>query len=268
MRAVLPLASAVLLFVGVCASKGEEAIQTTTEFGITITPEAIYDAIQETGDFWPAVRSYLTDEECSLDEPAVCRQAAAVIKRVNRYLYDRLFGGDDESAYDLIDYVAARLRANLVYRRMRDTLQDDAALVRTKAHWEQTHRLRRQLPGDRAKDVEDVVTKMRDVMQSLGIDSDRVDEALLQWECLAQIENRRDSTGTGRQMLEFEKEIIEGDQNLAELMGSILAASDWAQITKSEKHLVKRRDFIEACQALARLEREDRTAQKEAIMAD
>lgn len=268
MRAVLSLASAALMLAPVCASNADEAIQTTTEFGITVAPDEIYDAIQETGDFWPAVRSYLTCEECTLEDPEICQQAANVIKDVNRHLYNRLFGGDDQSAYDLIDYVAARLRANLVRRRLREIMQDDAAFVQSKVHWEQAHRLRRRLPGIGTGNAEKVVTKMHGVMQSLGISAEKIDEAMIQWECLAQVEARRDSTEAGRQMLEFEREIIKGDQQLAELMRSIMTASDWAQITKPENHLVKRRDFVEACHELARLDTNDRTAQKPSIMAD
>ena len=268
MRAVLPFASAFLLLVPICASSAEEAVQTTIEFGITITPDAIYDAIQETGDFWPAVRYYLTCDECTLEGAETRQQAADFIKHVNRHLYKRLFGGDDESAYDLIDYVAAQLRASHVYGRLREIVQDDAALVPLKAHWEQAHRLRRGVPGAGRNHTEQVVARMRDVMQSLGVGPEKIEEAMPQWECLSQVEARRDATETGRQMLEFERQIMTGDQELAELMRSIMAASDWAQITKSENHLIKRRDFVEACQTLAQFQRDDRTAQKPAIIAD
>lgn len=241
------LAVILALFVPAAARSEEGELQPTTEFGITITPDNLYDAIQETQDFWPPVRAYVAGPHFTVADPSVRREASAFIARVNDHLHDRLFGEDEATALDLMDYLAARLRVYELYRQLRSVLADDALLVTLKNQWEADIRELNVLAEDeRIARYDEVIASMRDAMTARGIDGAKLQQATDGWKIMALAIHRMNTTGAGRQMLFFEQQVKSSDRAQAELIRSVVATSDWAQITKSKTTSLNRDDFIAA----------------------
>lgn len=248
----------------VCAAplRAEEELQPTTEWGITITPEQLYDAIQETSDFWPPVRAHLTSEGFSGGDEASRRYAADFIARVNSHFHDRLFGDDEQAALDLFDYLAARLRQFELYRQLRGQINDDALLVDLKAEWERDLRDAHGVPeAARAQRLVELVAEQKRDMTAAGLAPEVIDEAGGTWDRVAQATLRMHSTAAGQAMIRFEKEAKQARLDDAQLIRSVVAAHDWAQITKPAGAMLQRADFQRAWLELDQLENR-RTAQR------
>lgn len=244
-----------LLALGSSAGLRAQELQPTTEFGLTITPEQLYDAIQETQDFWPPVRAHIAGEEFTVADLETRRQAAEFIADVNDHLHDRLFGDDEAVAMDLMTYLGARLRVFEFYRQLRAAVADDAAMVELKTRWERRLREINELPEtERAAQYDDLVASIDTEMQSLEVPDERRAAALPLWQVQVQAIARMNTTGAGRQMLVFEQQVKHSDSALADLIRQVVSSSDWAQITKTKQTSLLRDDFLAAWQTLAEYE--------------
>lgn len=230
-------------------------LEPTTEFGLTITPNHLYDAIQETQDFWPPVRAHLSGDSFVVADLETRQQAADFIGKVNDHLHDRLFGDDEATAIDLMDYLAARLRVFELYRQLRAAVSNDSAMTELKTRWERRLREINELPeAERAAQHDELIAYIGTEMESLGLPAERRTAALKVWQVQVQAIARMNTTGAGRQMLVFEQQVKHSEPALADLIRLVVATADWAQITKTKTTSLLREDFIEAWHELAQYE--------------
>lgn len=230
---------------------GESELSASTEFGITVTPDEVYAAIEESSDYWPPVGRHVAGDQFPVADVAMRQQTAAFISEVNQTLHDRLFGDDEAAAQDVIVYLQARLRVFVCYRRLRETLADDPALVALKDQWEEQHRELYLIPQpERSILAAQAPGSMRGEMARLGVPEDRIEAALPIWKQLAACEARRDKTAAGALMLEYERRVMSGNVDQAELIRRVIGAADWSLIAKAEGKIASKRDFLQAWEAL------------------
>lgn len=233
------------------ALASESEIQATTEFGITIAPDQVYDAIEESSDFWPPVGRHVAGADFQVADAARRREAADFIAEVNQALHDRLFGDDEAAAADLLVYLQARLRVIACYRQLREALADDAALVALKDHWEDQSRQLYLIPQPtRAVLALERPNLMRDEMQRIGLPAERIEAALPVWKRLSACEAKRNNTAAGRAMLDYERRVMSGDLDQAELIRRVVAAAEWSLIVKPAGRIATKRDFLRAWDAI------------------
>lgn len=225
----------------------EEILATTTEFGITITPTQIYDAIQQSQDFWTPVRHHIASERFAEGEPAVRRQAADFIAKVNNRLADRLFSDDEAAAVDLIDYITTRLRLIAVYRQLRSTIGNDELVLSVKCHWDQELRDLCALAPDRqAARILDSNVEMNRLFAQAGLSEDKVARCVELWQTAAQVTLRLNQTAAGQMMVEFQREVEALDPPLATLIYDVVVTADWAEITRPDGTMLNRAHFERA----------------------
>lgn len=235
-----------LLF-GTVAGAQAQDLPTTHDHGITITPEQLTDAIQETQDFWGPVRKHLLSEECSIGEAAARQEATAFLKKIHDGLHHRLFEMTEAEAVDLIDYLGHRLRMFEVYRRLRTTIGDDARLASFIETWEHEFRhIHADGVVDRAGKIEALLARMNDEMKVGGIDDAKVIEAAKLWKTQSQVVEQMAATGAGRMMIGFENEAKQLPVPVGEALLKISQAADWVLITRQEKVAVGRDEFLKA----------------------
>lgn len=243
--AVIALVGSLLAAAG--SSAGESEVQSTTEFGITVTPEEVYDVIQETADYWPPVQRHVAGPEFAVASEPLRRDVAEFIAEVNQTLHDRLFGDDESQAEDVILYVQARVRVFGCYRQLREALGDDAALIHLKNHWEDLGRRMLVIPEpSRSMLAMELPAEMKRKMLELQLPPERIAAAEPLWKRLAACEAKRNATAAGRRMLDFEREAIAGDPERAELLRRVVAAADWSVIVKPTGRIATKRDFLSA----------------------
>jgi hypothetical protein len=248
-------AVAVLLGLSSGVYAQDDELQPTTEFGITIVADQIYDAIQETQDFWSPVRQQIVTAPYIGGDDATRQQAAAFFKRVNDQLHDRMFGGDEDQALDLIDYLSTRLRVFQLYRQLRTIVADDGAFVTLKQSWDKGLREANSLDAAaRPAAIDALVEQLGREMQSVSLSASQVEQAIPQWRTVGQATRRLNVTGAGAMMLGFERDAKAADSRVAELIRAVADTADWALITKPEKKLLKGSDFARAWQELEKIE--------------
>ena len=251
------------VLVATTVAPAQDDRQPTTEWGITITPDQLDDAIQETQDFWGPVKKHIASGDFAAATPETRQQAVAFLKRVHDELYQRLFERDEATAQDLLDYVGLRLRKFVLYRQLRETMGDDAAFVGLWERWERAQRDIHSLPeADRAPRVKATLALLPDDMSAAGMSAEKIDQAMKIWEFQAQCMSRMAKNEAGKTMLAFDRETKKAEPQLGELVRAISAASDWTLITKNGKKSVTKADFIKAWEELAQLKSRGRTASK------
>lgn len=229
----------------------DDELKPTTEFGITIVPDQIYDAIQETQDFWSPVRHQIVNAAYIGSDAATRQQTAAFFKRVNDQLHDRMFGGDEAQALDLIDYLSTRLRVFNFYRQLRGTVGSDSTFVALKQTWDQGLREANTLSAaKRPEAITKLVQQLESEMRLVALRPAQIDQALPLWQNVGAATGRLNATAAGQMMLGFEREAKANETRVAELIRSVADTADWALITKSEQTLLKGSDFARAWQEL------------------
>lgn len=249
-----------LLLFSTAATSAAQELTTTTEFGITITPDQITDAIQETQEFWTPVLRYIGSDEFSVADAKMRKQVTGFFDRLHEALYKQLFEGDEANARDLLDYLCLRMRKFELYRQLRSTLANDKAMVALMDRWERAHREIHLLPAnEREARVEGLLKLIPQEMQSLGLSAETSEKALKLWKLQAQCMSRMYKTQAGGIIGKFEKEARQMDRPMGELLREIASASDWAMITKAPGTTAGRAEFQKAWKHLAEL-REQRLA--------
>jgi hypothetical protein len=255
MRKRLVILSLVVASVLGFQAVADEPLKETTEFGITITPDDLSDAIQETQDFWEPVRLYLASEE--FDGPtdaAMRKEVVAFFTSIHEGFYQKLFEGDDSNVEDLVDYLGLRLRKFVIYRRLREAIGDDTALAQLVERWERAHRDINALgTEERAPRVAAVLELMRDEMKSLGMSETVTAQATELWDMQSQCLERMAGTETGVMMIGFEHKARQMDRPTGEMIRLIATASDWTLIVKKEKGSAGLAEFKAAWRDLAEM---------------
>jgi hypothetical protein len=215
------LVAALVLAACMLSAAGAQDLETTTEFGITITPDHITDAIQETQDFWTPVLRYIASDDFAVADAAMRKQVIDFFNRLHESLYKQLFEGDDANARDLLDYLCLRMRKMELYRQLRTTLDSDKAMVALMDRWERTYREIHTLPADQWDErAQAMLQQIPQEMQALGIS---------------------------------EKEARQMDRPVGELLRKITSAADWAMISKPAGKTASRPEFEKAWKSLAKL---------------
>jgi hypothetical protein len=240
-----------LLLGTVVPSLCAQEIQTTTEFGITITPEQVMDAIQESADFWPPVNKLIAGDQFKVGEPWAREKAASFIKRVQDHLYEQTMSEEEKVVLDLIDYLTCRMRMIELYREMRKVVGDDLTVAQLKAEWERQYRDARSLPEAECALVQaKIVSNMRREMEIAAVKADALEPAMKIWERLAECTVRLNGSQTGLAILEYEKEAKAAEVKVGVIIRDVVAAADWALVSRKEGTTASKEDFNRAWQEL------------------
>jgi hypothetical protein len=244
MRASWRLLGCCCLWFLAFGSAGAQELETTTEFGVTITPSDITDAVSETQDFWTPVLKYIGSDQFDVAESAIRKQTTEFFNRLHESLYKQLFEGDEEQARDLLDYFCLRLRKIALYRKIRVAVKDDATTVALMEQWEKTFREIQLLPAaDRQARVEAMVKLMPDEMAARGVSAEGSSQAQQQWTLLGECMSKMYRTKAGALISKFEVEARQLERPVGELLRKVVTAGDWALITKAGSASAKRADF-------------------------
>ncbi|MCE9605808.1 MAG: hypothetical protein K8U03_13010 [Planctomycetia bacterium] len=266
MRCFSSFALAFGLICSMASGLQAQDLPTTHDHGITISPDHLTGAIQDSQDFWGPVRKYLVSEECSIDEAARRAEAVAFLKRVHDGLHERLFNGTETEAVDLVDYLGHRLRMFEVYRKLRTTVGDDALLVGLIRDWEAEFRSIHKLPlAEQAAKADQLVIEMTRKMQLGKLDEAKIVEASKLWKIQASVVEKMSATHAGKMMIHFET--TEGDKLAVEvgaLLLTISSAADWVLITREVETSIGRDAFVKAYAELQNLRGKYETALKPA----
>ncbi|HEY5313106.1 MAG TPA: hypothetical protein VIK18_11330 [Pirellulales bacterium] len=253
--------AALVLLACMLATGRAQELTTTTEFGITITPDNITDAIQETQEFWTPVLRHIASDDFAVADADMRKQVVGFFNRLHEALFKQLFEGDDTDARDLLDYLCLRMRKMELYRQLRSTLNNDKALVAMMDRWERNHREIHLLPADqRADRVKAMLALMPEQMQSLGISADVSEKAFRLWTLQSQCMSRMYKTKAGAIIGNFEKEARRMDRPVGELLRKIASSADWAMISKSAGKSASRPEFEKAWKQLAELRQQQLAA--------
>jgi len=246
----------VLALLGAVAqpASAQDDLQPTTELGVTVTPDHIYDAIQETTDFWPPVRAYVGGERFQVATPASREATAAFLKQAHSFLHDQLFEKDEATAMDLIDYLSWRIRKFVFLRQVREVLDDDSLLTVLKDDWEQLVRDANELSTERQAAAHAAIPKeMSRRMLVAGIARPQAEKVVELWRHIAVCGEHMDATETGQGMLKFEQQAKSFDRTTATLIRDVVSASEWALIVKPKGTLAQHGDFRPAWDSLQKL---------------
>jgi len=234
-----------LLVIG--SSVHAQDLPTTHDHGITITPDHLTGAIQETSDFWGPVRKHLLSTECSLGDVETRTAALTYLKQVHDGLHDRLFQQTEVEAMDLIHFLGHRLRSFEVYRRLRATLADDALMLTLMETYQKDLRAVNQLPvSERAAKLQAMHAKLVTAMQSNGIAGEKLAAASQLWDVQTQISRQIAETGAGKMTIEFEGRATQLDTHVGGMLLHITTAADWVLVIRTEGEEIGRNHFLKA----------------------
>jgi hypothetical protein len=249
----LPLVAVVSCFLFAASARAQD-LPTTHDHGITITPDHLTAAIQESQDFWGPVRKYLAAADCTLGDASPRAEATAFLKQIHDGLHGRLFGDSEADAMDLVLFLGHRLRGYEVYRRLHVTLADEAAML---AVLETSQRVFREInrapaeeqPAQRTELAEKLVAELR----TRGTPAEKLAEAEKLVKTLIEVNRQMSSTGAGQMLVGFEAKAKQLDQQVAALLREITIAADWVQIVRTEGVEIGRADFVKAVADLKHL---------------
>lgn len=246
----------VVCVVGMCGqvSTAQDDLQPTTELGVTVTPDNIYDSIQETTDFWPPVRAYVGGDRFEVATPESRDATEAFLKQAHTFLHDQLFEKDEATAMDLIDYLTWRIRKFVFLRQMRELLADDTLLIAMKDDWERLHREVKELPAEKQTAARAAIPgAMHDLMTASGVAKPQSDQVRKLWLQIDVCVAHMDATESGQGMLEFEEQAKALDRTTATLIRDVVSAAEWTLITKPNGTLAEHTDFQPAWNELLEL---------------
>lgn len=239
------------------ASAWGQGLQTTDDLGVRIAQNDIIQAIQEQTEFWPPVRKFVASEDFDHVADAATRtEAVAFLKSVHDELHDRLMGEDEDRAMDLIAYLGHRLRLFVIYREVRDVVDNEAAMVALVDHWDVRQREILTLPIDvRQARSQEIVAEMRGQMTDLGLSDDAIGRAMPIWHKQAECLELLLATSAGQRMIKFDGEIRQKRPAVMRLIRRVAASAEWASIAQTDRSdLIGRADFVKAWETLERHE--------------
>jgi hypothetical protein len=243
------------------ASAVAQDLPTTHDHGITITPDHLTNAIQESQDFWGPVRKHLLGADCTLGDPSPRTEAVTFLKSVHDGLQHRLFEQTEADADDLIVFLGHRLRSFEVYRRLRTTLNDDVLTLAVLETLRKDLREINQLPEvERAAPRAALSDKLVALVKSRGAADHTVASAKQLVDIQLAVLQSVASTEAGKMMIDFESKAKKLDTSISRLLLEISTAADWVLIVREEGREIGRTDFVTACAVLREL-RTKQTAQ-------
>ncbi|MBL9085185.1 MAG: hypothetical protein JNK76_25490 [Planctomycetales bacterium] len=253
MRRFLSLAPAFALVVTLCGAARGQDLPTTHDHGITIGPDQLIAAIQESTDFWGPVRVHLQSPECGYGSPEDRAAAVAFLKRVHDGLHKRLFESTEADAMDLVDYLGHRLRMFEVYRGIRTAVGNDALTAGLIQEWEAEFRKIHTVPAaERAPQIQALLTRIEGRMKAAALDEAKVAAAQKLWVAQADVVEKMAATGAGTMMIDFEKAgTVELTIPVGQLLLDISGAADWVLIVREPAAEISCEQFVKAMSDLA-----------------
>lgn len=222
----------------------QEPIQPSTELGVTVTPDDIFNSLEETLSFWPAVRRHITSGELKGTETAHCLEADACIGVVQDQLHDRLMGADQQEAMDVIHYLTWNIRRTHFFRELRQTVGDKHAVRLRAAVYAPIWEAEDTATPDRA-----VLTSAAEpALKELGLAIDKEARARELLESIATCLVAMEATEAGRLIRSAEFALT--GQPCAETARRIVSAADWASVIKETDTPTRREHFIAAWEEL------------------
>lgn len=251
MRLALVAVLGSLLF---SASTQAQDLPTTHDHGITVTPDHLTIAIQETQDFWGPVRKHLLSTECTLGDASPRTEAVAFLKSVHDGLHHRLFDQTEADALDLITFLGHRLRSFEVYRRIRTTLADDVVTLAIVETLQKDLREIHQLPAvERPAHRIALNDKLVAIVKARGATEEKVVAAKQLIDLQLAVLDQIAATGAGQMMIDYEGKAKHLDPAVGRLLLEISTAADWVLITREAGREIGRADFLAACTSLHEL---------------
>lgn len=247
-RTLVLLAASLAGSILVSASRAEDAFESTTEFGITVTANDIFDHLDEATVFWPAVRKYVKSPEFKAGDAQLRLQADAQIGDIQSQLHDRLMGDDEAAAADLIRYVVWNVRRMALFRQLRDTVGQPDGIGNIGAVWYHNYSLMLD-KGDPVQ-AESLAAAMVPATTGLALSPDRQAVVRNLWLSISACLVEMEATKTGQFLRGAERSLANRPE--ADLTRRIAAAADWACIVKTRHGPAVREDFIAAWDALNR----------------
>lgn len=236
------------------ASANAQDLPTTNDHGITITPDHLTSAIQETQDFWGPVRKHLLSTDCTLGDPSPRAEAVAYLKTVHDGLHHRLFERTEADALDLITFLGHRLRSFEVYRRLRHALNDDAATLAVLETSQRELRTINVLPAaERPARLTALNDKLVQIVKNRGASEEKLVKAMQLIDLQLKIAEQVAATEAGKMLNDFEAKAEQLDPAVGLLLLEISTAADWVLIVREEGREIGRADFLQACVMLAEL---------------
>jgi hypothetical protein len=236
------------------AATSAQDLPTTHDHGITITPDHLTSAIQETQDFWGPVRKHLLSTDCKLGDPSPRAEAVAFLKTVHDGLHHRLFERTEADALDLITFLGHRLRSFEVYRRLRHAVNDDATTLAVFETQQRELRDINLLPAaERPARISALNDQLVTLVQSRGIADEKLVQAKQIIGLQLKIADQIAATDAGKMLAEFEGKAKNLDPAVGLVLLEISTAADWVLIVRAEGSQIGRADFLQACLTLAEL---------------
>jgi hypothetical protein len=236
---------ALLAWCWACAPNGAtaaDAILTTTELGVTVTPKELFDSLNDSNNLWPVIQRHVLSPYFPVGDEATRREAAAIISKVRSHLHDRLFGQDDAAAEDLLNYVGWSLRRAHFYRELREVTGDPAAMIQLRDTWQQAYRV--HVAPDKPYDVEPLLAAIRPQLEALQLSPEKHARALELFRLIGACAARMEATEAGQLIRQIDRDL--GDSPTGELVRAIVAAADWASIIKPADAVARKKHFVAA----------------------
>lgn len=206
-------------------------VDTTTRFGVTVTPEDIWTAADESRLFWAYVRQALDSEDIAVNNEQLRGQALAALKATDRLMTEQAL--NDDSLPDVIEFLATRVRRYQLYRQLREAIADDKAFCRLVDEWE-TGRWQISLlpeserPAASKKHLED----FRPQVLAAGVAPAKQAEVLQLWSNMNECQDHMLTLETCRRLIELQSKVAATDPALRNMLRRIALAADWALITR------------------------------------
>jgi hypothetical protein len=236
------------------ASAAAQDLPTTHDHGITITPDHLTTAIQETQDFWGPVRKHLLSGDCTLGDASPRTEAVAFLKSVHDGLQHRLFERTEADAQDLVLFLSHRLRSFEVYRRLRATLNDDVLTLAVVETLQKDLRDIHELPAaERDAHRTALGEKLVALVKTRGAADDKVTAAKQLVDVQLAVLKQVAATDAGKMLIDFEAKAKKLDPSVGRLLLEISTAADWVLIVREQGREIGRADFLAACAAIHEL---------------
>lgn len=223
-----------------------DCFKTTTELGVTITPDDLFDALDESCAFWPAVRKHLKGNDFKVADADVRATAERNIAVMQDRLHRRLMEGDDAAGSDVLQFAIWSLRKTRLYQELRATLGDPQLVQQLREAW--SANCRNQLTEGAAPSAEELVAPMLSEIKTRGVPADRAAKTADLLGKIAVCTLRVRATDTSRMIREYDQSL--GDTPAAMLTRDVVFAADWAGVIKPQGARLKKEHFLRAWEEL------------------
>lgn len=223
--------AAVLGLVALAARNSEAQIETTTQFGVTVSPEDIWTAADESRLFWAHIRKTVGSDEFLVGHDELRGQALAALRATDRLLVERAL--NDNHLPDVIEFLSTRIRRYTIYRQLRRTLNNDPVCCRMIDTWEAGRwHISSLPPEERAEASKKQLEEFRQTMLTKEVPANRQSEVMELWQRQADCQDHMLSLETCQGLIDLQSRLAAHDPALRNVLRRVSLAADWALITR------------------------------------